>query len=120
MQLTPEATMGILALFGITVLGILFVLKRLKIIEFSWGNGGSVVVHCPDHKTFCGAFKVVRDEFKVVRDEHLLQHQTVEAHEKRLDEGKVIFGEIKADVGEIKADIKLIKFKLEVEDKGND
>jgi len=77
MQLTPEATMGILALFGITVLGILFVLN-------------------------------------------LLQHQTVEAHEKRLDEGKVIFGEIKADVGEIKADIKLIKFKLEIEDKGND
>lgn len=103
MQLTPEATIGLIASFGISILAILMLLKRFGIIKF--GNGA----HCPDHDAFCKSFKTVRDE-------HLLQGQTLENHEKRLDEGKVIFNEIKEDVGEIKADIKLIKFKLEIEE----
>jgi len=95
MKLTPEATVGLMVIFGIAILAILVTLNRLGIIRF--GNGK----YCPDHDAFCASFKKVRDE-------HLIRGQTLEAHEKRLDDGKVMFAEIKDDISDIKGNIKLL------------
>lgn len=95
MELTSQEIIGMIALFGIAMLAILMMLKRFGVIKF--GNSA----YCPDHTTF-------RSEFKEVRDEHLVRGQTIETHEKRLDEGKVMFTEIKTDVADIKGNIKLL------------
>ena len=95
MQLTPEATVGLMAIFGVAIVAILVTLNRLGIIKF--GNGK----YCPDHDAFC-------DSFKEVRDEHLVRGQTLEAHEKRLDEGKIMFAEVKSDIADINGNIKLL------------
>jgi len=95
MQLTPQEIIGLMAIFGAAGLAILVTLNRLGIIKF--GNRK----YCSDHTLF-------RDEFKEVRDEHLVRGQTLEAHEKRLGDGKVMFAEIKEDISDIKGNIKLL------------
>jgi len=95
MQLTPEATVGLMAIFGVAIMVILVTLNRLGIIKF--GNRK----YCPDHAA-------LRSEFKTVRDEHLIRGQTLESHGERLDEGKVMFAEIKTDISDIKGNIKLL------------
>ena len=108
MQLTPEATVGMIIVFGIVVLAILMMLKKLGIIKFTNSIlNGNNVYHCPDHIAFCKSFKQVRDE-------HIICGQTVENHGKQLREGKVIFNDIKKDISEIKTNIALIKQKLEI------
>lgn len=100
---TPQEVIGMIVVFGIALIAILVMLKRLDIIKF--GNSA----YCPDHKSFCKSFKIVRDE-------HIIHGEAIKQHEKRLDEGKEDFADIKGGIGEIQADIKLIKFKLEIVD----
>lgn len=101
MTLTPEATVGLIALFGIVMIAILMMLKKFGIIKFAGGS------HCPDHDFFC-------DSFKKLKDEHIIQGEAIKQHEKQLEEGRTDFAEIKKDISEIKADVKLIMFKLEI------
>lgn len=102
MELTPEVTIGIIAVFGVALIAILMMLKRMNIIKFaSNGISASVNTKCNDHASFCQSFKVVRDEG--------LKHcQILEQHEKRLDEGTQAFVKIKSDVAEIKENIAVL------------
>ena len=95
MQLTPEATLGILALFGITIVGILMILKRYGVIEF----GGAKM--CSEHTSFCNAFKKVKSE-------HIVQGEDIKHCKTGLEEGKEIFRVIKSDIAEIKSAIAVL------------
>lgn len=95
MTLTPEATLGILALFGITIIAILMMLKRFGVIKFA--NGGQ----CSDHNGFC-------DAFKTLKNEHIKQGEAIRQHEKQLSEGKTTFKQITKDIAEIKENIAVL------------
>jgi len=101
MQLTPEAIVGLIALFGIAMLAILIMLKRFGIISF--GNSA----HYHDYEAF-------HTSFIEVRDENLRHCQILERHEKQLEESKEIFNCIKRDNAQIKISIALIIQKLNI------
>jgi len=101
MMLTPETILGLIALFGLSIIAILMMLKKMGIIKFSNNS------YCPDHAVFCTSFKELRDE-------HIIRGQTLKEHDKKLEEGKLVFNEIKKDIGKINTNIALIKQKLEI------
>ena len=95
MELTPEAALGIMALFGTLIIVVLMILKRYGVIEF----GGAKM--CTEHTGFCTAFKKVKHE-------HIIQGEDIKHCQEGLEEGKVIFHIIKADIGEIKENIAVL------------
>lgn len=101
MTLTPEAVVGMMVVFGIALVAILVLLKKLGVISFTNSS------QCPEHRSFC-------DAFKTLKDEHIIQGEHIKQHEKQLEESKAAFVIIKSDIAEIKADIKLIMYKLKI------
>lgn len=108
MDLTPETVIGLVVVFAIAQMAIIYGLCKLGIIKI--GNSE----RCPDHASFCKSFKEVKESFKIVRDEHLLQGQVIEQHEKKFEDGKADFVEFRDDIAEIKINIALIMLKFEI------
>jgi len=102
MQLTSEMTIGLIALFGISVLTILMILKRYGVIKFVNGD------RCPDHESFCNAFKALKEE-------HIVQGEILKQHGKQLDEGKEIFNQIRNDIAQININVALIMQELKIQ-----
>jgi len=95
MELTPEAALGIMALFGTLIIVVLMILKRYGVIEF----GGAKI--CTDHASFCGAFKKVQRE-------HIIQGEDIKHCQESLKEGKTVFNTLKEDIAEIKISIGIL------------
>jgi len=71
MQLTSEMIVGLIALFGISMLAILMMLKRYGVIKFVNGD------RCPEHESFCNSFKALKEE-------HIVQGEILKQHGKQL------------------------------------
>lgn len=110
MTITPQYIVGMIVVFGLAQLIVLLALKRLGVISF-WHGG-----KCSEHDSFCRSFKEMKASFKVVRDEHMLNAQIIEQHDKKLEEGKVVFESIQKAITQIDKNVALIKLKLKIEE----
>ena len=98
MEITPEVVVGLVALFGVSFVAILMILKRAGIVKFTNGD------HCKDHDKMCAAFKKINDE-------HIIQGELLKVHSASLFDGKKSFDEIKKDVANININIALLAEK---------
>ena len=94
-HLTPEALIGITAIFGSAFVAVLMLLSRFGIIKFANRE------HCISHEKFYS-------EFKVMRDECLVRGTTIVAHTEAISEMKGLVASIEKDIAQININIRLL------------